>query len=57
MHVGTFARACTLCGLGLFLWRHEAELIVSAGFSGRVQRVFPESRRISGGHPTHTSAN
>lgn len=30
---------------------------MSAGFSRGVQRVFPQPGRISGGHPTHTSAN
>lgn len=39
------------------LWCNKVKVALSAGFSGRVQRVFPEPRRISGGYPTHTSAN
>lgn len=39
------------------LWSNSVKVAMSADFSGRVQCVFPEPRRISGGHPTHTSAN
>lgn len=50
-------RRCTLCGQSVVPWFVEVKLFVSAGFPGRVQRVFPEPRRISGGHPTYTSSN
>lgn len=41
----------------IHLWANKLTLVESADFSGGVQCVFPESRRNSGGHPTHTSAH